>query len=92
MRKTKTPTLVTTAILTLITILFWAGFEVYRSLTIKPAPPVPPNILLPLDPTLDVNSLNAIQSRIFLTNDQIGATSATPSATPSQTPQAQPTP
>ena len=72
MKKTKTPTLVTSAVLTLITVLFWAGFQVYRSLTVKPAPTVPSAILSPLDPTLDTASLDNIQSRIFLDDTQIG--------------------
>lgn len=86
MRKPKTPTLVTTAILTLITVFFWAGFEVYRSLTIKPAPPVPEKILQPLDPNLDTKSLDEIQNRTFLTDDQIGTISVSPVASASSTP------
>jgi hypothetical protein len=87
MNKPKTPTIVTSAILTLITIFFWVGFEVYRSLTIKPAPSVPEKILAPLDPSLDTNSLNAIKDRAFLTDDQIGNIQASviPSATTSPT-------
>ena len=86
MRRNRRPTLVTSAVLTLITVFFWAGFEVYRSLTVKPVPPVPANILLPLDPTLDTASLNAIQNRTFLTDDQIGNFTASNAATIISTP------
>lgn len=71
-RGIKTPTAVTTAILTVITIFFWIAFEIYRSLTTKPAPPVPPEIVVPLNPTLDVATLNKLQQRMHLSDDQIG--------------------
>lgn len=90
MKGFKTPTAVTTLILTLITIFFWAGFEIYRSFTVKPAPPVPVPILKPLDPTLDTKSLDSLQSRIFLDDSQIGTTvlvttTPNPTLTPSAT-------
>lgn len=68
----KTPTAVTTAILTITTIFFWIGFEIYRSLTAKPAPIVPPEIVNPLNPALDVTTLNKLQQRMHLSEDQIG--------------------
>jgi len=94
MKKRKTPTLVTSAVLTLITIFFWAGFEVYRSLTIKPEPSVPPAILNPLNPNLDVDSLNNIQQRLYFDDSQIGSTSATitPVVAPTASPLASATP
>ncbi|HWA52236.1 MAG TPA: hypothetical protein VG895_04230 [Patescibacteria group bacterium] len=91
--KAKKPGILITAILTLITVIFWTGFEVYHSLTTKPVPPVPQAIINPLDPTLDTKSLDAIQARNYLTDDQIGNTEAVsetgtpiPSLTPSPTP------
>jgi hypothetical protein len=95
MKGFKTPTAVTTLILTLITVLFWAGFEIYRSFTIKPAPPVPVPILKPLNPTLDTKSLDSLQSRIFLDDSQIGTTvlvtaTPNPTLTPSPTATASP--
>src|SRR5258708_33500545 len=87
MKKLKTPTAVTTAVLTLITIFFWAGFEVYRSLTVKPVPTVAEAVIKPIDPSLDTNTLGKLQQRIFLTNDQIGNIQAVtePTATPQPT-------
>ncbi|CAN5341781.1 hypothetical protein BH10PAT1_BH10PAT1_1940 [soil metagenome] len=66
MKKKRAPTAVTTAILTLITIFFWVGFEVYHSIIAKPAPPVAAEIINPLDPTLDTKSLDEIKNRQFL--------------------------
>lgn len=85
MKKLKTPTAVTTAVLTLITIFFWAGFEVYRTLTVKPAPTVPTAIVNPLDPTLDTKTLDTLPQRLFLEDSQIGNTTLT-AVTPSPVP------
>ncbi|HSX49017.1 MAG TPA: hypothetical protein VLE44_02050 [Candidatus Saccharimonadales bacterium] len=93
MKKTKTPTPVITAALTLITIMFWAGFEVFRTLTVKPEPTVPQPIIRPLDPTLDINTLQSIGQRTFLTDDQIGnAQPVVPTVAPSATPAVTATP
>lgn len=97
MKKAKTPTAVITAVLTLITLVFWAGFEVYRSLTTKPAPSVPPDIISPLDPSLDTNALSNLTSRLYFSDSDIGniqiQTSPTPLPTvvPTATPTASPT-
>ncbi len=86
MKKNKRPAIVTTGILTLITVIFWAGFEVYHSITTKPAPQVPTEIINPLDPTLDTKTLDKVQQRIFLNDSEIGNTQlATPSSAPSPT-------
>jgi hypothetical protein len=71
-KKLKTPTLVTTAILTLITVVFWIAFEVIRTVTTKPPPTVPEEIISPLNPTLDENTLNKLQQRINLSEGQTG--------------------
>lgn len=76
-KKTKLPTAATTSILTIITIFFWIGFEVYRAFTTKPTPPVPTEILTAVDPTLDTVTLNKLQDRIHLEDGQISNTTAT---------------
>jgi len=65
MKKAKTPTAVTSLVFTLITVFFWAAFEIYRAITFKPAPPVPEAIIRPLDPNLDPQILNQIPGRLF---------------------------
>lgn len=93
-KKLKTPTLVTTAILTMITVVFWIAFEVYRTITTKPAPTVPQEVIAPLNPTLDEGTLNKLQLRINLDENQVGnlavadLSSATP--LPTETPVASP--
>lgn len=91
MKKIKTPTAVTTAVLTLITIFFWAGFEIFRSLTVKPSPVVAQEIVSPLDPTLDTKTLDSISQRTFLNDSDIGNTVASTTNTQPTTPTTAPT-
>ena len=96
----KTPTAVITAVLTLITIFFWVGFEVYRSFTVKPVPPVPAEVIKPLDPNLDIKTLNSLQQRMVITASTVPLATSTPipsptiiplpSASPSATPTSKP--
>jgi hypothetical protein len=82
-KKSKVPSLVTIIILTAITLIFWVVFSIVKTLTTKPSPTVPEDILQGLTPTLDTTSLSEIQKRTFLSEEEIGQTklSATPSAT-----------
>ncbi len=83
MAKQKTPSLVTIAILTLITVLFWIGFNIYRSLTVEPPEKVPAEILEPISPTLDVEALGKLSARVYFEEYQLPETivsAATPSS------------
>lgn len=97
MKKRKTPNLVTIAILTTITVVFWVFFSVYRVFTDQPSYDVPAEILEPVSPTLDTGLIDKIQSRIFfsegevVTQIQIASPTATPTATPEASPAATPT-
>lgn len=51
--------------MTTITIIFWIFLTLYRVLTTKPAPSVDPKLLEPINATLDIQSLEKINSRIF---------------------------
>src|SRR5689334_12473489 len=88
-QKIKAPKIVIIFALTLITIVFWVGFEVYRSVTTKPTPPVSSNVLEPINPTLDVDALSKIETRIHLDESQIQNVTPKPVETvviPSPTP------
>ena len=74
MKNIKAPKIVTIGILSLITVVFWVGFEVFRIFTVKPEPPVAPEIINPLDPTLDQNTLSKLQERVYLDDLEIGQT------------------
>lgn len=95
MKKGKLPSVVTVLILTLITAVMWVSLNVYRSLTEKPPPAIPPEISEPLDPSLDIQTLNQIQSRLFLEESEIPIVAATPETSPTPstlTPNPSPTP
>lgn len=71
MKNNKLPGLVTLAILTVITAVIWVFFSVYRVFTSKPETKVPANIILPLSPELNSNSISNIEKRIFIEENQI---------------------
>ena len=96
MKKIRTPTAVTSAVLTMVTIFFWVGFEVYRGLTVKPPPPVPVEIIKPLEPTLDTSLLDKLNQRLIVPDSDIDNvkptqtllpvfSTSTPSGTPTST-------
>ncbi|MEK7112802.1 MAG: hypothetical protein AAB875_05755 [Patescibacteria group bacterium] len=87
MKKSKTPKLVTLAILTAIVTAFWVFFSVYRVFTNEPPLNVPAEILEPISPTLDSDVIDKIQGRIFFSEGEIGITQIqSPTATGSETP------
>ncbi len=65
MKKPKAPKLVTVAITTTVTIIFWVFLTLYRVLTTKPNPSVDPVLLQPIDANLDVESLEKIKDKIY---------------------------
>ncbi len=70
MKKTKIPGLIISGVLTVITILFWVGFEVYRAFSTQTPPSVPQAILVPLDPKLDLLLLNKLPNKINFSSQQ----------------------
>lgn len=93
MKKAKTPSLVTLAVLTTITVLFWVFFSVYRIFSSEPSPNIPAEILEPVSPTLDRSLIDKIEGRIFFREGEVTTQIqiATPTATPTETPTASPT-
>lgn len=92
MNKKALPALVKLAILTVVTALVWVGFEVYRAFTVSPPLTVSDAVIQPLDPTLDINTLDGIVNKTWLDDSQIGDTVLTgPTPLPSQTQTPSPT-
>ena len=92
MKKNKLPSVITILILTLITIVVWISLSIYLALSKKLAPSVPEEISKPLTPTLDMDSLGKIQSRLFLDDIQIPEVILTQPITPTPEPVVEPTP
>jgi len=71
MKKTKLPNLVAILVLTLITVVMWVSFSIYRAFSIKPTPQVAEDVSKPLSPVLDVETINLVESRVFIDDSQI---------------------
>jgi len=70
MKKPKVPELVTTAIITTVTIFSWIAFSVYRAFITTPTVNVPPEILAPLSPELDTDTLSRVGDRLYFEEGQ----------------------
>jgi hypothetical protein len=71
MKKPKAPRLLTVAIFTTITIIFWIFISVYMVLTSKPDVNVPPEILAPINPQLDSQALNDLAGREYYDENEV---------------------
>jgi hypothetical protein len=89
MRKKKTPTTVTLAILTTITVFAWIFFDVYRTLKKTPTVDVDPKILEVVNPVLDQETLGKIEEGKYYNESSINMISPAPEVTPiiEETPQ-----
>lgn len=65
MKKNNLPNIIVLFILTLITILFWISFSIYRVFTTKPEPQVETKIINPISGNLDSQTLDQIEERIY---------------------------
>lgn len=82
MKDLKVPNLVILAALTLITVVFWILFGIMRIISRPEEISVPAQVLQPLNPTLNTEVLRELESKIFLTDEEIGTTILTPKETP----------
>lgn len=65
MKKTKLPSVIVLLILTTITTLFWISFKIYRVFITDTTPDIPEEVIMQIDPTLDVKTLNEMKTRIY---------------------------
>lgn len=71
MKKTKVPSIISLAILTLITSIFWIFFSLYRVFTDKSEPKVFKEILESFSPSLNEEVISEIENRVFIEQNQI---------------------
>ncbi len=71
MQKTKLPSFVTVLALTLITVVMWVSFDVYRLFSQPTKPSVPESVSAPLTPTLDLEAINQLEGHTFLNDSEI---------------------
>lgn len=79
MKIKETPPIVKIAFFTLLTVIAWISFDVYRALTVEPPVEVSEEILKDLDPSLDAGILNQIQNRVYIPDEQIPDINIVPS-------------
>lgn len=65
MKKLNPPRLVTVAVFTTVTIIFWIFFSVYNILTTEAEVDIDQNLLKPIDPTLNTEVLNRLPQRQY---------------------------
>lgn len=71
MKNPRAPRLVTVTIFTTITVVFWVFFTVYNILTSKPPIEVEPELLTPLDPTLNTEVLSTLSDTKFYEEGEV---------------------
>jgi len=71
MKRPPAPRLVTVAIFTTITVIFWIFFSVYTVLIKTPDIKVPSELLEPIDPTLDLESLQDVSTKIHFEESDV---------------------
>ena len=90
MKREKLPRIVVIAILSLVTALIWAFFDITRAFFKKPETKVEATTLSPLTPTLDLETLSSIQNAKFFEEGQVQEvvtpTTTIPSTEPTSTP------
>ncbi len=64
-KKPKPPSIVTLAVMTTITVVFWVFFSVYRVYMTKVPTNVSPEILKPISATLDPAALAQISQKVY---------------------------
>ncbi len=74
MKKKKPPIIVTIMALSVVTVVVWIVFGVIRLIkTPTVLKDVPEEIVSPLTPTLDIETLRSLENSLFFTDSQIGA-------------------
>lgn len=77
MNKPKPPSIIPLLVLTLIMVVMWVSFDIYRSFQKPTDVHVPESVLQPLTPTLDQTTVDQIEKRIYLDDSQIPDSVAT---------------
>jgi hypothetical protein len=83
--KPATPRFVTVAIFTTITIIFWIFYVIYEVLTSAPPVVVDPNLLEPIVPRLDTQTLESLSQKEFFEEGEEIPFSPLTEASPSPT-------
>lgn len=86
MKKSPLPKPITILVLTLLTALVWVSLSIYRAITVKPAATVSENISKALNPSLNTDVIQKIESAVFIPDSEIPEISITNSKTKTPAP------
>ncbi len=65
MNKKKLPNFIILIVLTLITALFWVSFSIYQVFKTEPTISVPEEVILKINPKLDMETVNLMKEKIY---------------------------
>jgi hypothetical protein len=74
MDKNKVPKIVPLFLLTTVTIVIWASFDIYLNFKKSAPAVVPEDIIAAIDPKLDTTTLNSLAGRYYLNDEEIPET------------------
>lgn len=80
MQKTKRSNITVFVILTTITILTWVIFDAYQRFNKTEIKDIPPEVLLPLSPSLDKQTLDNIEAKLYFSQEEVAQFTPAPSA------------
>lgn len=71
MKRPSPPSILTVAVITTVTIIFWIFFSVYQILTSKPDVDIPAQLLKPINPTLNQEILSNLNEGLDFQKDAV---------------------
>lgn len=92
MKNPKPPNIVLVGIITVVTIVLWIIFGVYKLITTPQDVKVSNDILSPVNPTLNQEGLSALEQRIFFTEGELSGVNLVSTPEPEESPSPSPTP
>lgn len=92
MKSPKPPNIVLVGIITVITIVLWIIFGVYKLVTTPQDVDVSSDILSPVSPTLDQEGLSILEQRLFFTEAELSNVSIISTPEPEESPSPSPSP
>lgn len=92
MKNIRAPNIVLVGVITIITIVLWIIFGVYKLVSTPQDVNVPTEVLSPISPNLDQEALSSLQQRIFFTEGELGEISLISTPEPEESPSPSPSP
>lgn len=92
MKTPKPPNIVLVGIITVVTIVLWIIFGVYKLVTTPQDVNVSSDILSPVSPTLDQEGLSLLEQRLFFTEAELSGISIVSTPGPEESPSPSPSP